>query len=160
MDKLEIDKLFEVIKSSKKDEIIQDLISPDSNDKVQNAMPKTGSRFALRNVRKQLTDDELAQTGTQKLLLDMLEESECEKANFKEYISKYHESDKNVAILNEKLITNKALDIFFGVGIGLGGAIFGLAPFFWSDNSLYGIICICIGLCLIIGSCIGRALKK
>ena len=125
----------------------------------QNQVPPTGKRQALRNVKKQLTDEELTQSGTQKMLLEMLEESESEKDNIKSYVTSFYEADKKAAILGEKINTVKSIEIFFGVGVGLGGAIFGLAPFFWAKDSSYGLICLMIGLCLTIGASIGRAVK-
>lgn len=120
----------------------------------------TGKRLALRNVKKQLTDEELAQSGTQKMLLEMLEDAENESENLKSYVSSFYEADKKAAILGEKLIIEKSIEIFFGVGVGLGGAIFGLTPFFWAKDVTYGLICLGIGLCLTIGTCIGRAVRK
>jgi hypothetical protein len=126
----------------------------------QGQVPTTGKRLALRNVKKQLTDEELAQSGTQKMLLEMLEDAENETESLKSYVSSFYEADKKAAILGEKLVTERSIEIFFGVGVGLGGAIFGLAPFFWAKDVTYGLICLGIGLCLTIGTCIGRAVKK
>ena len=117
-------------------------------------------RLSLSNVRRQLTDEELTSPGVQKLLLDMLEEAENECVNLKNYVSSYHSADKRAAILGEQLTRDKKIDVFFGVGVGLGGAILGLVPYLGKDESLYGVICGIIGLALIIGSSIGRTLKK
>jgi len=124
------------------------------------SVPTTGRRQALRNIRRQLTEEELAQTGTQKMLLEMLEEVETQKEGLKSYVTSFHEADKRAAILGEKLNTDRSVEIFFGVGVGLGGTILGLAPSFWTTNTLYGILCSILGLGLIVGSCIGRAVKK
>lgn len=125
----------------------------------QGQLPPSGKRLALRNVKKQLTDEELTQSGTQKMLLEMLEEAETESENLKSYVTSFYEADKKAAILGEKINTEKSIEIFFGVGVGLGGAILGLAPFFWTKDTTYGVICFGIGVCLTIGACIGRAVK-
>lgn len=124
------------------------------------SVPTTGRRQALRNIRRQLTEAELAQTGTQKMLLEMLEEAETQKGGLESYVTSFHEADKRAAILGEKLNADRSVEIFFGVGVGLGGTILGLAPSFWSTNILHGVLCTIIGLGLIVGSCIGRAVKK
>ena len=124
------------------------------------AIPPTGRRFALRNVRKQLTDEELAQSGTQKMLLEMLEESENEKEGLRSYVTSFHEADKKSAILGEKLNADRSIEVFFGAGVGFGGAILGLSPFFWDKGAIYGVICLIIGVILIIGASIGRAIKR
>lgn len=142
----------------------QPATEPDKTQSVstteETSIPPTGRRLALRNVRRQLTDEELAQSGTQKMLLDMLEEVENERENLKGFVTNFYESDKRAAILSEKLITDKRIEVFFGGGVGLGGALLGLAPFFWDIGSGYGFVCLFIGVCLIIFACIGRAIKK
>lgn len=120
----------------------------------------SGRRQSLLNIRRQLTNEELSQTGTQKMLLEMLEEAENTSESMKGFETRFHEADKNCAILNEKLNSDRSIEIFFGAGVGLGGAILGLSPFFWSLGTTYGIICLVIGICLIIGASIGRAIKK
>jgi hypothetical protein len=117
-------------------------------------------RQSLRNVRRQLTDEELTNSGVQKMLLDMLEEAETDRENFKSYVTSFHEADKKAAILGEKLNADRSIEVFFGVGVGLGGTILGLAPYFGTLQSLYGVICCVIGLVILIGSSIGRAIKK
>jgi hypothetical protein len=125
----------------------------------QTSVPTTGRRQALKNIRRQLTEEELAQSGTQKMLLEMLEEVETEKEIIKSYVASFHESDKKAAVLGEKLNADRSIEIFFGVGVGLGGTILGLAPSLWATSLIHGTICIAIGIGLIIGSCVGRAVK-
>jgi hypothetical protein len=117
-------------------------------------------RLSLTNVRRPLTDEELANPGVQKMLLDILEEAESERDNNKAYIASFYEADKKAAVLGERLLKDKKIDVFFGAGVGLGGAILGLSPFFGQLNVLYGVICGFIGLALITASSIGRAIKK
>lgn len=126
----------------------------------QSTVPTTGRRQALKDVRRQLKDEELAQSGTQKMLLEMLEEAEADKDSLKGYVLSYHEADKKCAILGEKLNADRSVEIFFGVGVGLGGTLLGFAPSLWTDSLLYGIVSVVIGSLLIIGSCIGRAVKR
>lgn len=120
----------------------------------------TSRRISLTNVRRQLTDEELSNPGAQKLLLDILEEAESERYNYKVYVTSYYEADKIAAILGEKLLADKKIDVFFGVGTGLGGAILGLTPYLGQIKGFYGLICALIGIGLIVGAGVGRALKK
>ena len=94
------------------------------------------------------------------MLLDMLEETENQAETLKSFVINYYEADKRAAILSEKLNADRSIEIFFGVGVGLGGAILGLSPFFWELGIGYGLFCIILGVCLIIGAGIGRAVKK
>lgn len=131
----------------------------DKNNIVDDPVP-IGRRMSFSNLRRQLTDEELSSPGVQKLLLDMLEEAEDECDSLKSYVDKYYSADKKTAVLNEKLNKDNKIDVFFGVGVGLGGAILGLIPFLGEDKTLYGIVSAVIGLTLIIGSSIGRLLKN
>lgn len=120
----------------------------------------TSRRLSLTNVRRALTEDELTNPGVQRLLLDILEEAEAERDNNKGYITSYYEAEKKAAILGEKLLADRKIDVFFGVGVGLGGAILGLVPYFSQLDGLHGFVCGLIGIALIIGAGFGRALKK
>lgn len=130
-----------------------------SNSEKKTTAP-SGRRQSLQNVLRQLTNEELSQSGTQKMLLDMLEEAENDREILKSFVTNFHEADKKAAILSEKLNADRSIEIFFGTGVGLGGAIFGLGPYFWDKGITYGIICLILGILLIVGSSIGRAIKK
>jgi len=121
--------------------------------------PPSGRRQALRDLRRQLSDDELTSPGVQKLLLDALEQADAKCEELAGYLARFHEADKRAAVLEEKLRTQTALEIAFGVGTGLGGAIVGLAPVFWNQQP-QGYIVLVVGCLLIVGSVIARAVKR
>jgi hypothetical protein len=123
------------------------------------SVPASGRRQAFRDVRRELTDADLASPGVQKMVLDELERAETECEQLRAYIERYHEADKRAAILEEKLRPARAAEVAFGVGVGLGGAIVGLAPFFW-ENRLQGLLCLLVGILMIFGSIISRMVKK
>lgn len=127
---------------------------------ADSAVPASGRRAAFRDVRRQLSDDELGSPGVQKLLLDMLEDADEERDTLKSYIGLFHEADKSAAVLSEQVRSQTSVEVFFGVGIGLGGTIIGLAPFLWRDEPEYGAITGIVGLCLVIGATIGRIIKR
>jgi len=119
----------------------------------------SGKRLVFREIRRQMSDADLASPGVQKLLLDELERAEDTCENLQGYVDRYHEADKRAAVLDEKLRTQNAVEIFFAVGLAMGGAIVGLAPFFW-DEPGKGPIVLVVGAVLIVGSCVGRIVKK
>jgi hypothetical protein len=121
--------------------------------------PTEGRRQAFQDIKRQLTPGELANTGTQKLILEMLLASERQCDELKEYVENYHVADKKVGVLEEKLKTNKVNEIMFGVGVGVGCAIIGLAPYFWDDKGK-GPLVLAVGLALTIGAAIGRIVFK
>jgi hypothetical protein len=120
----------------------------------------SGRRAAFRDVRRQLTDDELKSSGVQKLLLDNLLEADDEREELRVYVNLFHEADKTAAVLAIQVKAQDALDVFFGVGVGLGGAVIGLVPFFLGVKPEYGIVCGIVGLGLMIGATIGRGVIK
>ena len=121
--------------------------------------PTFGRRNALKDIRRQLTEDELANPGVQKLLIEMLEEADDVRQSLLEFENRFYESDKKAAILSEQLKNNTRIEVFFGVGIGLGCSIIGLTPFFMEINHVHGYITLALGVCITIGSVVGRVKK-
>ena len=127
---------------------------------ADSSVPASGRRAAFRDVRRQLTDDELKSPGVQKLILDILEDVDGDRETLRSYVGLFHEADKTAAVLSEQVRSQTSVEVFFGVGVGLGGAIIGLAPFFWGDKPAYGAITGFVGLTLMIGATIGRIIKR
>lgn len=125
----------------------------------QSTVAATGKRQAFRDIRRQIEEEDLGSPGVQKMLLDDLERAESECEILQGYIERYHEADKRSAVLEERLRTQTAVEIFFGVGVGLGGTILGLAPVFW-DTQPQGALALVVGLILVIGATIGRVMKR
>jgi hypothetical protein len=119
----------------------------------------TGKRQAFRQIRRELKEGDLASSGVQKLLLEELERADAECEILKGYIQRYHDADKRAAVLEEKLRAQTAFEILFGVGVGLGCGIVGLAPLFW-DTSSKGPITLGVGILLVLGSTLGRLVKR
>ncbi|MEK6408820.1 MAG: hypothetical protein AABN34_18005 [Acidobacteriota bacterium] len=145
---------------------MEDEVDPQTSREMGTEQPKptsevapTGRRQALRDIRRELTDEELSSPGVQKLLLDDLERAESESEVLRSYVDRFHESDKRAAILEVQLRGSNAFEILFGTGIGLGGAIMGLAPLFWSDQPK-GALALALGMLLAIGSIIGRVIRR
>ena len=93
---------------------------------------------AFRKISRELTEQDLANSAVQKLLLSEIDRLEKEKEEYKHYLEKekeehkhyverFHEADKKVAVLEQKSRTALALDIIFGGCLTVGGSIIGLA---------------------------------
>ena len=124
------------------------------------SVPATGRRQAFQDLKRQLTESDLANPGTQKLILDMLINAESERDDLKVYVAQYYDADKRAAILQEKLSSHRLNEVLFAVGVGIGCAIIGLAPTFWDPNTARGLICLIVGGVLVIGSALARAFYK
>ena len=127
--------------------------------RIGESTPSSSKRQALCELRRALSEKELSNPGVQKMLLDALERADTECENLQSYIQLYHDADKRAAILTEKLCTQTAFEIMFGVGVGLGGAIIGIAPLFWNQQP-YGWITLIVGFLLVSGTTFSRISKK
>lgn len=118
-----------------------------------------GGRPAFARLGRALTDEELANPGTPKMLVGMLEELDLDIEDLEQYKEKYFIADKQVGILNEKLLPIKRIEIFFGVGLAIGGIIIGIIPYTYSIEPLFGLITGVVGIVIMIGSIVGRVKK-
>ena len=119
----------------------------------------TGRLQAFRDIRRELTEAELTSPGVQKLILNQLVTAQSDCEILQGYVQRYHEADKRAAVLEVKLKTDNSVEILFGVGLGAGFAIIGLAPYFW-DQSARGSIALAVGIFLVFGSTIARLAKR
>ena len=121
--------------------------------------PATGKRQALRDLRRQLTNEDLASPGVHKMLLDELERADADCELLNGYRTRFHDVDKRAAVLEERVRTQTALEVMFGVGVGLGGAIMGFAPSLWPSPP-FGYIALGLGFLLVLGATIARVIKR
>lgn len=117
--------------------------------------PASGKRQAFRDLKRELSDADLASSGAQKLLLDMLLSAETERDEYKEYVRSYYEANTRTQVLEEKLKGDVTNETLFAVGVGIGGTIIGLAPVYW-DKPPAGVITLIVGLMLASGAVVGR----
>ena len=123
----------------------------------------TGERQVFRALRRQLTDDDLANSGVQKLILHMLEQAENDRDEAEGFRQRFNDSEKNVAVLQEKAKSAKAVDVAYGVGTGIGGAMIGAAFYFWGKTPpdyLAGGVIFGFGILLFIGGVVIKAIKE
>lgn len=85
------------------------------------------SRPALAGLTRGLSDEDLKSPGAQKLLLDSLVRVEEENAALRRFQEKFHESDKNNAVLEERLKTRIAFEIISTGTLAIGSAALGYA---------------------------------
>jgi hypothetical protein len=106
------------------------------------------ARPAFSALKREVTDKELSQSGTQKLLLDNLERAEEENTALKSFRDKYYETDKKLAVLEEKFKTNTAAEILSLGTITIGAAILVYVPELW-DEQPAGWFALVIGFVLV-----------
>lgn len=117
-------------------------------------------RRAFSNLRRELSDEELSSPAVQRLLLDDIDRLEKDNGSLSDYQTSYYEADKKVAVLNEKLKTNIAQEVTFGVCLTIGAALIGFAPSLWLPDKPHGWVSVALGVILIIGGIASKVVKR
>lgn len=82
---------------------------------------------AFGKVRRDLTDEELGQTGVQKLLLHQIEDVSERLRDSESYFSRFHQSEKLLAVANTRLEGARWVGVLEAICLTFGGSLFGLA---------------------------------
>jgi len=61
--------------------------------------PSHLQRTAFSDIRRQISDEELREPGAQKLILQILEDTEIRLTDAKSFIDRFHKADKEVGVL-------------------------------------------------------------
>ena len=93
---------------------------------VDAPLPK--SRKALARVQRELSQEDLATPGVQKMLIEELERAEEENNELKMFRDKFYTSDKELAVTKQKLKGWTAMEIISTACIAAGAAAFAYAP--------------------------------
>ena len=90
--------------------------------------PLGKGRQPFHGLSRQLSPEDLRQTGTQKMILDLLDRLQDENEELKEFKELFHERDKDVAVLRERLKKSTAQDIVIGATLAGGALVLGYLP--------------------------------
>lgn len=117
-------------------------------------------RRAFSKLRRELTDEELSSPAVQRLLLDDIERLEKENGKLIDYQDSFYKADKKSAVLDEKLKTNVAQEVIFGVCLTVGAALLGFTPSVWVPDKPHGWISLALGFVLITGGVVSKVVKR
>ncbi len=117
-------------------------------------------RRAFLKVRRELSEEELSSPAAHRLLLDELDRSEQQVIELSGFRERFHKIDKEKAVLDEKMHKSLASEIIFALCLTIGAALMGLSPFFWNMKTEVGLASFVIGIILIIGGIVLRAVLK
>jgi len=131
---------------------------PEETGAIVTPVAVTKTRRALSGLKRELTDAELAEPGTQKMILEELERLSDENSRLSSFQDDYHRVDKNLAVVKEKQKRNIAAEIVSGSCIAVGAAALGYAPAVWASPPS-GAITLVFGAVLTIGGIIAKAIK-
>ena len=111
-----------------KDQQLSPELTPDESGAIPitNQDPKTRKTFS--RIKIELSDEELASPGVQKMIVEELGRSQDMLSSMESYRERYHQADKQLAIQLEKSKRNISTEIISGGCLATGAAAFGYAP--------------------------------
>ena len=121
--------------------------------------PIAKGRQSFRQVRRELTEEELISPAAQRLILDELDRLEEENTELKGISKKFHEVDKRASVLDEKFKRHTALDILSSAALAAGSLALGYAPKVWAAENATGPIFLVIGIVMIAGGIWSKAVR-
>ena len=138
------------------------LENSDSSSKDSSSIKRSS---AYQKLRRDLSEEELNNTGAQKMILSDLDRLESEVDELNCFKDLYHQKDKENAVKDEQLKTSTSKEILYAVAISLGATLIGLSPSLWfanaSSNQInFGIIILIFGVILILGGLITKFFNK
>lgn len=137
---------------------MEDSVSKDTGSGKEQKIDKTSiPSDPYINVKRELSDEELKSTAVQKLLLNEHDRMANEVNRLKQFVEKYHEKDKECAILLEKQKTSSASEVLYTLCEVGGSLLTGIAGIYWKDH---GWILLSIGVFFVIGGIIYKLVKK
>jgi hypothetical protein len=134
---------------------------PDQEPTITPGEPRSiapKGRQSLARVRRELSEEELTTPAVQRLLVEDNERLERERLDLLDYERRFHDVDKRVAILEEKLKKSIAGEVIFGVCLTVGAALLGFSPAVWEKGPT-GPLLIVFGTILIVGGIAYRTIE-
>lgn len=129
-----------------------------ADEGLETPLPSPKGRQSFRQVRRELTEDELSSPAAQRLLLDELERLDSENSDLKSFQGKFHAADKRAGILDEKLKRHTALEILSSGALLAGALALGYAPKVWSSDAT-GPMLVALGVILVAAGIWAKAVR-
>ena len=117
------------------------------------------SKKAFSKLKIELSDDDLSSPGVQKMLLAEIERLESTALASDGFKGKFHQKDKECAVLKEKDKTFVFSEILYSVSLALGAALLGITPSLTATNVSLNVVW-GIGVLLVIGALVAKVVKK
>lgn len=131
---------------------VEDTADQEPRADEEQAPDRAKGRPSLSRMRRELTDEELGSSGVAKILNDDVERLEREVERLRDYERRYHERDRDAAVLRERAKKSTGIEIASGGSLTTGALLAGLSPTGWSIQPLGwslllgGIVVLVIGI--------------
>lgn len=122
----------------------------DGRDSPHGGKIRQTKRQALSDVKRQVTDEDLTNPTVARMLLDDVERLEEENDELRGFKERFHSSDRDAAVLRERLNASTARDVLESAFLIVGSLILGHVPSLWSSQPTGG-IALAIGAIAILG---------
>ena len=131
-----------------------------TDEKLQNTDYSKKSKPHFAKLRTELTDEDLASSGVQKMLLAEITRLESEVISTSNYQDKFYKADKESAILIEKQKTFVLVEVLYSTSLTLGAVLLGFSPSVKMNEVIQPWMIGGIGILLIIGAIVTKVFKK
>ncbi|MFB9151054.1 hypothetical protein [Roseovarius ramblicola] len=142
---------------SDKDEETEEPI--DDEPEVSSGRKEKGQRQPFINLRRELSEEELSNSGVQKMMLAEVERLDAENDKLQDVQLQYHQKDKQVAVFEEKFKAKVAIEVISTGMITVGSVLLGLAYGAW-DKAPLGLFFLASGVALVILAVVAKAIKS
>jgi hypothetical protein len=136
----------------------KDELQPDDTGASPSLTPENKTGRALSRLKRELTDEELASPGALKMILEEIERQREENIALQSYRDKFYESDKQRAVMGEKIKSRLSVEIISTACLAIGAAAIGYAPAVWKAQPS-GWIALAFGGVLMIAGIVSKAIK-
>jgi hypothetical protein len=117
---------------------------------VKVSAPKT--RRAFSRLKRELTEEEMRESGVQKMILEDNERMEGENRELRAFRDRYYEASVKVAVFETERKRSIAWEVLSSGCLAIGAAVIGFAPAMWSSQPaswyvlMFGAIVLIIGV--------------
>ena len=130
----------------------EDTEPPDGDQRTADNVK--GARSTTK-LRRELSEEEFSSPGTRIMLLEELDRLRQENYELRDIRERFHERDKDSAVLQEQLKKSNAQDIILGATLAGGSLILGNLPSLWSTQPT-GWIALVVGGVFVAGTVVAR----
>ena len=128
---------------------------PIQREDTEPDQPSSDLLKSLSKIPREISEEELATPGAQRMLLGLLDRLGSEVELLNHYRDRFHNCDKEKSVLSVRINQSSSKDIVLGAAIATGSLFVGLAPSIWASGPV-GPIVVVGGAILIVGSIVAR----
>lgn len=107
---------------------------PSAADASAPTLRSKGQRRSLGNLARELTEDELASPGAQKLMIEELERLDSQVRELSQFREDYYCANTTVEVYRERLKRHNAFDTISSGTLAIGAVIVGYTPSLWGSE--------------------------